>query len=233
MKNKKTLEEIASRSNLKWADVTMSPDGYPRFVGEYSALIGFKDQFDAEEWAEETGGIFSMLFKKDGWHLLYPSEFPTRKKTVSQLASPYPVVFLEGNEDYPELVEKVYGIDLMEYIHNYLDDLDDVNANEEWIKHAVEAYKEDSFDYPDDLAEEDEDAYDEIRKDVFDTLRYLDVNFKGIKGYVVIDDVNNHIEKEYDTEYPAYYEEDNRNYIFGVLYEEDKVSDIKEIIDGI
>lgn len=228
---KTKLEEIVknSQSSLKWADVTLDPTGYPRSVGELRALIGFNDQRDAEYFAELTDGEFCQFFQKDGWQLLYPSVRHAHKKTVSQLAHPYPTIFLNGNEDYYELCEKVYGIPLIEYIQNIVGD----DISEEWIKVAIDCFEHNTFYYPEDITEEQEDMFDDVRKKVEDIMDMFYVNYKGHKGYVVIDDVNNCVEGTYNTEYPAHYREDNKNYIYGVLYNLEKESEIIELLEEL
>lgn len=219
------LQEIVKSGNLEFKDVTFNPNGYPTNVGEYRALVGFNDQQDAKRFAELTDGLFTMFFKKDGWHL-YVYKGTAGLTDIYALAGSCHVVFLDGKENYYNLCEKIFGISLIDFIKYAINDNE---VPESWIKAAINNYINKSYQCPEGIIEDEEDYYDEIENIVIERLRYLD-NFKGCKGYVVIDDVNWSVEGEYDSEYPAHYHEDNKHYIFGVMYPIEREEEIREII---
>lgn len=227
-KHKKALEEIVKNGNLKFKDVTFAQNSYPQGVGEYRALVGFASQQDAQLFAELTGGEFSMFYCENGWQLL-SYRGGARITDIYTLAGGYPVVFLEGNENLHQLCEEILGISLVEHIRDSLDLGDEVP--ESWIRTAIERYETRMACYPVGIREEDEDFYDEIEDKIIEHLRYFE-NFKGCRGYVVIDDVNWSVVGEHDSEYPAHYKEDNKQYIFGVMYPIKREEEIREMLEG-
>lgn len=220
------LQEIAERGNLYFKDVTFDQSGYPTNVGEYRALVGFKDQQDAKRFAELTDGEFTIFFKKDGWQLLSYSGI-ARITSIYTLKGIYNIVFLEGNENLYQLCEKIHGLPLVDYIREYINNNDVPDA---WIRAAVELYETGEYQSAFIINNRDEDVYDEVEDKIFEILGMLN-NFKGCKGHVVIDDVNWCVAGEYDTEYPAHYKGDNEHYIFGVMYQAEREEEIKELIE--
>lgn len=221
----KQTSELIKTGNLEFKDVTFNRD-YPVDVGEYRALIGFRDQQEAEIFAKLTGGEFTLFYKEDGWHLLsYIGG--ARLTNIYQLAGRYPVVLLNGDENYYQVCEKVFGLSLIDWLKDALD----IEVPESWIENAIECSVKKTSQYPEGISKEDEDLYDEIEDKVRESLRYIE-NFKGCKGYTVVDDVNWSVVGEYDDEYPAHYHEDTENYIFGVMYKADREEEIRKIIEG-
>lgn len=225
------LKEIVKNGKLHFKDVTFSQNGYPTNVWEYRALIGFKDQQDAKRWAELTHGEFTLFYREDGWDLLV-YKGSARTTDIYTLAGSYQqVVYLNGNENYYDLCDKVFGMSLIDYIKDTLN-LDKDEVPESWIKTGIECFDKKLSEYPEGINEDEEDYYNEIEDKVREVLRNLE-NFKGCKGYTVIDDVNWSVVGEYNTEYPAYYKEDTKHFIFGVIYPIDKEEEIREIIKNI
>lgn len=230
VEKKKVLEEMAKNGNLEFKDVTFAPNDRRRNVGECFALVGFKDQKDAKLWAELTGGEFGLFFRKYEWQLLtYKGRAVIMD--IYHLARRRPVVFLEGNENLNQLCEKFFGISLINHIRCRLD-LDKDKVPESLIKAAVDYYETGVACYPLGSTEEDDDYYSGVEYEIREQLRYLD-NFKGYKGYVVVDDIilNWIVEGEYDNEYPANYKEDNIQYIFGPMYPIKREEEIRKIIE--
>lgn len=216
------LQEIAKRGNIYFKDVTFDQSGYPTNVGEYRALIGFKDQQDAKRFAELTDGEFTLFFRKDGWDLL-AYRGSARLTDIHMLAGRDMVVLLDGDENLHQLCEKIHGMSLIDYLKDVLD----IDEDEVFIKEIVKHYKQDhhidSVEVEDYLKlisenEDDKEIFMKIAEDIYDKLIFLE-NYKGCKGYVVIDDVNWSVVGEYDSEYPSYYKEDTKHYIFGVMYQ--------------
>lgn len=231
------LEEI-SKVGLYFREVTFNESGNPDSVGYYRAVVGFLDQRDAKKWSEMTNGEFALFFKKDGWDLL-AYRGPAHITDIYQLAAGRcHVVYLNGNENYYELCEKIHGLSLTNYLKDVKDvlDIDDVFIKE-MVNLYIQDYHLDSVKVDEKIkSNEDKFEYEyedlrEVAKKIYDTLIFLE-RFKGCEGYTVIDDVNWSIEGEYENEYPAYYEDyrDNKLYIFGVLYPADRVEEIRELI---
>lgn len=202
--NVEQLREIAKNGKLHFMDVTFDPNGYPTNVGEYRALIGFKDQQDAKLWAKLTDDEFTLFFRKDGWDLL-AYRGSARLTDIHILAGRDMVALLDGDENLHQLCEKIHGMSLIDYLKDVLD----IDEDEVFIKEIVK----------------------HIAEKIYDTLISLE-RFKGCKGYVVIDDVNWSVVGEYDTYYPSYYKKDTKHYIFGVMYPIDREEEIRELIEG-
>lgn len=218
------LKEIVKNNSPYFTDVTFVRNSNPINVGEYLALIGFKDQRDAERFATLTNGEFSIFFKKDGQAISYIGR--GQITDIYLLAGICHIVFLEGNENLYQLCEKIHGLPLVDYIRGYINNNDVPDA---WIRAAVELYETGEYQSPFIINNRDEDVYDEVEDKIFEILRMLN-NFKGCKGYVVIDNVNWSVVGEYDTDYPSYYKKDTEHYIFGVMYPIDREEEIREII---